>query len=107
MAADGGGFRSVNPLFMKYTPSNGYFSGQRGYGYLSFEAFVDAAAAINAGKATAADFDASLATIGTTALTTAMLEAGRRSLDAGGRPFDILYEGDDPHFPSGIRPAEF
>jgi D-galacturonate reductase len=32
MAADGVGFRSVNPLFMKYTPTNGFFSGQKGYG---------------------------------------------------------------------------
>jgi len=32
MAADGWGFKSVNPLFMKYTPSNGMFSGQKGYG---------------------------------------------------------------------------
>jgi len=108
MAADGEGFRSVNPLFMKYTPSDGYFAGQRGYGYLSFEAFIDAVAAINAGKATARDFDASgLATVGTTALTTAILEAGRRSLDEGGRPMEILYEGADPHFPSGLRPATF
>lgn len=107
MAADGDGFRSVNPLFMKYTPSNGFFAGQRGYGYLSFEAFVDACAAINAGLARAADFDASLATVATTALTTAMLEAGRLSLDAGGKPIEILYEGADPHFPSGLRPASF
>lgn len=32
MAADGIGYRSVNPLFMKYTPTDGYFSGQSGYG---------------------------------------------------------------------------
>jgi D-galacturonate reductase len=31
--ADGAGYRSVNPLFMKYTPTDGYFSGQQGYGY--------------------------------------------------------------------------
>jgi D-galacturonate reductase len=31
--ADEGGYRSVNPLFMKYTPTNGKFSGQLGYGY--------------------------------------------------------------------------
>lgn len=33
MADDSGGYRSVNPLFMKYTPTNGRFSGQLGYGY--------------------------------------------------------------------------
>ncbi len=123
MASDtygGGGFRSVNPLFMKYTPSDGYFAGQRGYGYLSFEAFVDAVAAIQAGTATVESFDSSLATVGTTALTTAILEAGRRSLDAGGRPMDIVYgaeadqawtaggSGGGGHpFPTAIEPTVF
>ena len=32
MAKDGVGYRSVNPLFMKYTPSDGKFAGQNGYG---------------------------------------------------------------------------
>eukprot|EP00667_Euglena_gracilis_P018458 EG_transcript_19603 len=71
---DGDQFRSVNPLFMKYTPSNGRFSGQQGYGYRSFEAFVDAVAEINAGRAAAADYHAELATIQTTLGTTAILE---------------------------------
>lgn len=33
MASDEAGYRSVNPLFMKYTPTDGKFSGQLGYGY--------------------------------------------------------------------------
>ena len=33
MASDGDGFKSPNPLFMKYAPSEGRFSGQLGYGY--------------------------------------------------------------------------
>lgn len=33
MASDADGYRSVNPLFMKYTPTDGRFSGQLGYGY--------------------------------------------------------------------------
>jgi D-galacturonate reductase len=33
MADDQSGYRSVNPLFMKYTPCNGKFAGQLGYGY--------------------------------------------------------------------------
>jgi D-galacturonate reductase len=33
MSSDAGGYRSVNPLFMKYTPTDGKFSGQLGYGY--------------------------------------------------------------------------
>lgn len=33
LATDETGYRSANPLFMKYTPTNGKFSGQLGYGY--------------------------------------------------------------------------
>ena len=43
VSKDGDQFRSVNPLFMKYAPSGGSFAGQQGYGYQSFEKFVDAA----------------------------------------------------------------
>ena len=49
--------------------------------YRSLEAFIDAVAAVNAGDALARDFEHSLASIGTTHRTTAILEAGRRSLD--------------------------
>lgn len=42
MASDASGYKSVNPLFMKYTPTNGQFSGQLGYGYRSlFASFFD------------------------------------------------------------------
>ena len=33
MADDVNGYKSVNPLFMKYVPTDGKFSGQMGYGY--------------------------------------------------------------------------
>jgi hypothetical protein len=34
-------YSSINPLYMKYTPdSDGYYSGQNGYGYKSLEEFV-------------------------------------------------------------------
>jgi len=91
---------------MKYTPSEGRFAGQvrcgrcnahamtpdfppflsvqLGYGYRSFEAFVAAVQQINAGTAKPRDFDASLATVHTTQQGTAILEAGRRSLDCAG-----------------------
>ena len=49
MADDAGGYKSVNPLFMKYTPTDGKFSGQPGYGYRSFEAFIDAVQTVNSG----------------------------------------------------------
>jgi D-galacturonate reductase len=76
--------RSYNPFYMKYTPSEtGHFDGQRGYGYISIEKFVDAARSINLKTVESpAVFDHhDLPTIRNTVLTTAILEAGRRSLD--------------------------
>ena len=68
---------------MKYTPSEtGHFDGQRGYGYISIEKFIDAARAVNAGEATPEVFDTrGLPTLANTVLTTAILNAGRVSLD--------------------------
>ena len=92
LATDAGGFTSPNPLFMKYTPdAQGYFSGQSGYGYRSIEAFVDAVEQVRTGLATPADFRGGLATVDDTVLVTAILEAGRRSLDSGGLPHQIEY----------------
>jgi D-galacturonate reductase len=91
-ATDAGGFASVNPLFMKYAPSSGAFAGQLGYGYRSIEAFVRAVADLRDGKVTLDDLNRSdLASIQTTAMTTAILEAGRRSLDNRGRAVRIRY----------------
>lgn len=95
----GSGLRSLNPLFMKYVPSDkGKFSGQSGYGYRSLEAFVDRVMAHNqaqrwasTGYGIVSEESAALADIGSTLQTTAILEAGRRSIDAGGRPVRILY----------------
>lgn len=108
VATDSNGFASVNPLFMKYTPTNGKFSGQSSYGVKSFENFIDACRDINAGKANPEDYnDGSLATVHTTMQGTAILEAGRRSLDADGQPMDLLYERDDTEEPIGIQPHIF
>lgn len=93
LANDAQGFASPNPLFMKYTPDeDGYFSGQSGYGYRSLEAFVDAAASINAGTSTVADYRGRLATAEDTVPVTAILEAGRRSLDQRQRVYQIDYD---------------
>ncbi|KAA0149726.1 hypothetical protein FNF29_05737 [Cafeteria roenbergensis] len=92
-ATDAAGFASLNPLFWKPTPSNGKFVGQGGYGYRSIESFVEAVHAVRAGKSKPADFDGSLATLGTTFQTTAVLEAGRHSLDDAGRPYRLVYAG--------------
>jgi D-galacturonate reductase len=68
---------------MKYSPSeSGHFDGQRGYGYISIEKFIDAARSVNAQQSKPADYDATgLPTIANTVLTTAILNAGRISLD--------------------------
>jgi D-galacturonate reductase len=108
VATDSTGFASVNPLFMKYTPTNGMFSGQASYGVKSFENFIDGARSINADLAKPADFDdGSLATVHTTLQGTAILEAGRRSLDADGQPMDILYENNVSLTPIGIEAHKF
>jgi D-galacturonate reductase len=101
----GGGLQSINPLFMKYTPSNGEFAGQNCYGVQSFERFIDACRSINAGTTTPGDYDnGTLATVHTTMQGTAILEAGRWSLDHDGRPMDILYASAGSHEPTAIAP---
>lgn len=86
-----GGYASINPLFMKYEPSDGKFAGQGAYGYQSIEKFIDAVASINDGKAEPKDFDNTLATAARTLQTTAILQAGRLSLDNSGSPVEINY----------------
>lgn len=74
-----------NPFYMRYAPDEeGNFAGQTGYGYVSFEKFVDAVTAYKEGRATLDLLDArGLPTLRNTIATTAILEAGRRSLDEG------------------------
>ena len=95
VATDASGYASANPLFMKYAPdADGYFVGQTGYGYRSIEAFVNAVQSIRAGAATPMDYEGRLATIDATQAMTAILEAGRRSLDNDGKAYKIKY-GED------------
>lgn len=90
IATDADGYRSANPLFMKYTPdAEGFFAGQGGYGYRSIADFVGAAASINSGCATPTSFDHKLATVQTTIPVTAILEAGRTSLDQRGAIIEL------------------
>lgn len=81
---------------MKYSPSeSGHFDGQRGYGYISIEKFIDATRSVNAGLTQPADYDThGLPTIQNTVLTTAILHAGRISLDEK-RPVYIKQSGDE------------
>jgi len=90
MATDAEGYSSPNPLFMKYRPSeDGEFVGASGYGYQSIEAFLQAALSLNAGDSQLPAWDRKLPTIRQTLPVTAILEAGRRSLDAVGAPIGI------------------
>ncbi|KAF2114491.1 D-galacturonic acid reductase [Lophiotrema nucula] len=90
---DEGGLLWYNPFYMKYAPDEeGNFAGQTGYGYISFEKFVDAVNALNAGKVTLDQLDERpIPTLKNTIATTAILEAGRRSLDEN-RPIEIVEE---------------
>lgn len=90
------GLQSHNPLYIRNVPdTKGRYCGQAGYGYVSFERFVRACNEINAGWRKPEDFDGELPTGNTTLLVTALLEAGRRSLDEGGRDVKFIYEGDE------------
>lgn len=84
-----------NPFYMKYAPDEeGNFNGQTGYGYISFEKFVDAVTALKEGRVSLDDLDRrGLPTSRNTIATTAILEAGRRSLDDG-RGVEVVEEGE-------------
>lgn len=91
MATDADGFSSPNPLFMKYRPSaDGEFNGTSGYGYQSIAAFLEAARSINTGETKSNDWNTRLPTVRQTLPVTAILEAGRRSLDADGLPMEVV-----------------
>jgi len=72
-----------NPFYMRYAPDeDGNFNGQTGYGYISFDKFVEGCRAVNSGSLKPEDLDAKgLPTLKNTIATTAILEAGRRSID--------------------------
>jgi D-galacturonate reductase len=85
LASDDAGLAAPNPYYIRYTPDAlGRFAGQLGYGYRCIESFVDAVGEIRAGRRTPRSFDGTLATVHDTPTVTAILEAGRRSLDAAG-----------------------
>ena len=90
------GLASLNPLYIRNVPdTKGCYCGQSGYGYVSFERFVRAAAEINSGIRTPDDFDDELPTGRVTEAVTAILEAGRLSLDNQGSKVALLYEDDN------------
>ncbi|KAF4624640.1 hypothetical protein G7Y89_g13530 [Cudoniella acicularis] len=80
----GNGLMWYNPFYMKYAPDEeGNFAGQGGYGYVSFEKFVDGCRMVNReGTAALEKLDQrGLPTLRNTIATTAILEAGRRAID--------------------------
>ena len=105
---------SLNPLYIRNVPDSkvnpdaklslvryfltpspqGRYCGQSGYGYVSFERFVRAAKEINEGKASAKDFDDDLPTGRVTEAVTAILEAGRLSLDNRGCKVQLVYNDE-------------
>ena len=94
-AVSGGFPTQFNPFYMRYTPdAEGYFAGQAGYGYLSLEYFIKACTRINKGERKADEYDVILPTIKDTVLTTAILEAGRKSLD-GNKTVQIKFEAGE------------
>ena len=90
MATDDNGFSSPNPLFMKYRPNaEGDFAGQTGYGYQSIAAFVAAVRSVREGHTSADQWEHRLASAKQTLPVTQILEAGRKSLDDGGKTVTI------------------
>ncbi|KAF9889098.1 hypothetical protein FE257_008075 [Aspergillus nanangensis] len=89
------GLSWLNPFYMRYAPDDeGNFGGQTGYGYVSFEKFIDAVTALNEGRTTLEQLDARpLPTLKNTVATTAILHAGRVSLDEK-RAVEIVSDGE-------------
>ena len=81
VSTDENGFQSANPLFMKYTPRDGEFAGQEGYGYKSLETFIKSTLTLRDNPSKLAEYNCTLPTIQNTFTTTRILEAGRKSLD--------------------------
>jgi D-galacturonate reductase len=80
IATDNDGFKSSNPLFMKYTPKDGKFAGQNGYGYISIERFITSVLKIKEDKTYLDISNKTLPTIQNTLDVTKILEAGKKSL---------------------------
>ncbi|MEA3512142.1 MAG: Gfo/Idh/MocA family oxidoreductase, partial [Campylobacterota bacterium] len=78
LSTDNNGFKSSNPLFMKYTPRDGKFAGQNGYGYKSIETFIKSSIQIKEDSSKLKEFNKTLPTIQNTLDVTKILEAGRK-----------------------------
>jgi len=107
-ATDSQPYSSVNPIYMKYTPdAMGYFSGQFGYGYRSIEEFTSAASVLRSGKEKDPHiFDTSLATLYSSVPSTAILHAGRISLDTNNETVTFQFEKNPESPVSMVWPSK-
>jgi D-galacturonate reductase len=80
-SSDTNGFKSANPLFMKYTPRDGKFAGQESYGYKSIATFISSSIELSEDTTKLSEYNKTLPTIQNTLNVTKILEAGRISLD--------------------------
>ncbi len=80
-STDNSGFKSSNPLFMKYTPRDGKFAGQESYGYKSIGTFIKSSIVLKEDGSKLEEFNTTLPTIQNTLNVTKILESGRISLD--------------------------
>ncbi len=80
-STDSSGFKSSNPLFMKYTPRDGKFAGQESYGYKSIATFIRSSMKLGEDTTKLSQYNKTLPTIQNTLNVTKILEAGRISLD--------------------------
>jgi len=88
------GLIHLNPFYVQYAPDEeGNFNGNAGsYGYKSIEKFIEACRLVNDGRVSLEELDRrNLPTIANTIITTAILEAGRRSLDQK-RSIEIVHD---------------
>lgn len=102
VATDEEGYTSRNPLFMQYRTFDGEYRGQNTYGFRSIEQFISYAEWVNRSDSQGAPV-CDLPTLKDSLCVTAILEAGRKSLDDGGRSFQIVYEDNQPFIPVGIK----
>jgi len=84
-STDINGFKSSNPLFMKYTPRDGKFAGQESYGYKSISTFIESSLNLVKDSSKLEEYNKVLPTIQNTLNVTKILEAGRTSLDTNQR----------------------
>jgi len=89
------GLASVNPLYMSYLPGpDGHFNGHHGYGYKSLDVFVNSCIAVNEGSTKLEDLHNRIPTLKACIVTTAILEAGRASLDGKGKRMTFTYDSE-------------